>query len=89
MNKCEMENLNTNQVEEVVEALQKIADAFQQLITKPDNGEYAVYAPHDGFKTSKRAEMETMTLKEFKKPGVCQVKCVSSFLHLFPQLSAV
>ena len=21
--------------------------------------------------------------------GVCQVKCVSSFLHLFPQLSAV
>ena len=23
------------------------------------------------------------------KDGVCQVKCVSSFLHLFPQLSAV
>ena len=26
---------------------------------------------------------------KFIKKGVCQVKCVSSFLHLFPQLSAV
>lgn len=25
----------------------------------------------------------------FTNPRVCQVKCVSSFLHLFPQLSAV
>lgn len=24
-----------------------------------------------------------------RSKGVCQVKCVSSFLHLFPQLSAV
>ena len=27
--------------------------------------------------------------KQTQKRGVCQVKCVSSFLHLFPQLSAV
>ena len=26
---------------------------------------------------------------EILEIGVCQVKCVSSFLHLFPQLSAV
>ena len=26
---------------------------------------------------------------DIRFPGVCQVKCVSSFLHLFPQLSAV
>lgn len=26
---------------------------------------------------------------EILKDGVCQVKCVSSFLHLFPQPSAV
>ena len=70
MNKCEMENLNMDQVEGVVDALQKIVDAFQQLVAKADNGEFAVYAPHDGFKTIKRAEMEAMTSKEFKKPGI-------------------
>ena len=62
MSKCDMENLDKNQVEKVVNALQMIADAFQELI-----------APHDGFKTISRAKMEAMTLKEFKKPGVVMV----------------
>ena len=26
---------------------------------------------------------------DYQNKRVCQVKCVSSFLHLFPQLSAV
>ena len=73
MSKCDMENLDKNQVEKVVNALQMIADAFQKLIAEPDNGEFAVYAPHDGFMTIGRAKMETMTLKEFKKPGVVMV----------------
>ena len=73
MKKCEMENLDINQVQNVVNALQMIADAFQKLIAEPDNGEFAVYAPHDGFKTISRAKMEAMTLKEFKKPGVVMV----------------
>ena len=67
MKKCEMENLDINQVQNVVNALQMIADAFQKLIAEPDNGEFAVYAPHDGFKTISRAKMEAMALKEFKK----------------------
>lgn len=70
MKKCEMENLDKNQVQNVVNALQMIADAFQKLIAEPDNGEFAVYAPHDGFKTIGRAKMEAMALKEFKKPGL-------------------
>ncbi|MBQ2801040.1 MAG: hypothetical protein IJF03_06595 [Lachnospiraceae bacterium] len=73
MSKCDMENLDKNQVEKVVNALQMIADAFQELIAEPDDGEFAVYAPHDGFKTISRAKMEAMTLKEFKKPGVVMV----------------
>ena len=33
--------------------------------------------------------MQSGIIKIIKISGVCQVKCVSSFLHLFPQLSAV
>ena len=49
MKKCEMENLDKNQVQNV-NALQMIADAFQKLIAEPDNGEFAVYAPMMGLR---------------------------------------
>ena len=73
MNKREKEKLDKDKVEKVVNSLQMMADAFRELIGNSDNGEFAVYAPHDGFKTINRAKMEEITKKEFDEIGLVVV----------------
>lgn len=64
---------------------------FDKLLKELKVGDMLVVAKLDRFARSvlQASDLITKLIDEGIRVDVCQVKCVSSFLHLFPQLSAV
>lgn len=84
-----------NQIKETRDLLDRIQQ-FQKtvpkgslIITHKQKKVYYKWQYHDENLKCIRKYLSKKEMKQIQMLGVCQVKCVSSFLHLFPQLSAV